>query len=204
MKGRKHGSATEPDISAGFRSSSTNQRRDSWAQTEKEGESGDSRSLAESDNATVERLREAVDRSSTAGHWQEIAIIAGAILLVACIVMTLVLASGINARANQILENEAVRARAGALTVSRLEDKLDAHVSETESNARKLDALLATTTTVPSRRPTTTVRRATSTTRPVPTTVRPAPPTTATTRPVPTTTTVPPCQFALLNLCVIR
>ena len=212
-KKETHGGATDDNHGAGFHSSSTNQRRSSWAQTEKTLESGDSRSTSESDNASVERLREAVNRSSAGSRWQEIAIIVGSILLVACIATTLLLASGINARANRIIADNTARDQAGAEVVTRLEGKLDAHSAETlenqaiiKENQERLNSLTATTTTTASRSNRAPTRAPTATTRPVSTT-RPTPPTTSgptpTTAPRPTTPTTKPCQFALLNLCLV-
>lgn len=122
----------------------------------------------------------------------------------ASILLTLVTVLGVNARANRLLENDAIRARAGSEVVSRLEKKLDDHIAETKETNRKLDALTSTTTTtttrVTSRKP---VRppKATTTTRVAPTTTRP---TTTTTKVLAPATTLPPCRFALLNICLSR
>lgn len=156
------------------------------------------------DIRSVERVRRAIIKADHRRDWGDWFVIAGAILLAVSQLVVLVLASGINARANRIIENDAVRARQGGQTVTRLEGKLDDHVSETHELNRKLDALTTTTTTTTAR---TAVRRPTpprtTTTRPTTptTTVRP---TTTTTRVVAPTTTLPPCRFALLNLCLLR
>lgn len=118
------------------------------------------------------------------------------------ILLTLVTVLGVNARANRLLENDAIRARAGGEVVSRLEKKLDDHITETKETNRKLDAHTTTTTTtrVTSRKPVQ-PPKATTTTRVAPTITRP---TTTTTKVVAPTTTLPPCRFALLNICLSR
>jgi hypothetical protein len=155
------------------------------------------------DFPALARLRTTVeDRSPKRRDWSDYAIIAGTFLLAGAILMTLLLALGINARANRLVDTDAARATTSGQTVSRLEGKLDAHIAT-------LDAHVATTTTVtttlprgrgratgttapPRRMPTPSPPRATTTTRP------PAPP------PPSTTPTTRPCSLALLNLCLAR
>jgi len=170
-----------------------------------EAEEGRNRHIPEGSIATLAQMRGAIDRSTKASRWADYAIIVGSIILLISVIATLVIASAINARANRIIENDAIRARAGAEVVERLEGKLDAHIEQSESNGRKLDTLLSTTTTTRPRTTATTRPRSTPTTaRPTPsptTTVRPSPPSTNVVAP---TTTLPPCSFALLNLCLAR
>lgn len=154
---------------------------------------------------TMAQMRGIIDRSTKSSRWADAAIIFGAFLLVACIVTTLILASGINARANRIIEGDRASRQAGVTVVERLEGKLDEHIVKTEENGRKLDALLAgttTTTTAISRTQTATTApkkvvaaASTSSTSTTTTTIR---------RPTTTTTTLPPCRFALLSLCLLR
>lgn len=203
-KERDAGATTESDSRYGIGRRSTNQRRIAWQETEKAGESGDSRSVADGDIATVARLREAVNGSTPGSRWNEIGIIFGSVLMACSIFLTLVTVLGVNARANRIIENEGIRARSGEIVVSRLEGKLDRHIDQTEENGRKLDILLAGTTTTTttrtgSRTPVTRLR-ATTTTRVAPTTTRPS--TTTTTFVAPTTTS-PPCKLSLLNVCLL-
>ena len=162
------------------------------------------------DIGSVERVRRAIIKADHRRDWGDWFVIAGATLLAVSQIVTLVLASGINARANRIIENDAIRAREGGRVVERLEGKLDQHVTQSKENGRKLDEIktaVATTTTTTKVVAAAKVERSTTSTRTsVPTTVA-----TATTLPrtvVPTTfapaTTLPPCRFALLNICLAR
>lgn len=158
------------------------------------------------DIRSVERMREAIVKADERRNFRDYLVIAGATLLAVCVVATLVLASAINARANRIIENDAVRARAGEAVVTRLEGKLDAHIATGDRIERKVDTLtttsiVASATTLPPKRTTPTTRRTPATTRPTPPTTAVRPPTTTT---APTTTTTKPCSFALLNLCLAR
>lgn len=177
------------------------------ATQEKESGFSRRRSYSSVDIGQVERMRKAIVKIDDRATWRDGLIIAGAIILAICVVATLVLASAINARANRIIENDAIRAREGGQIVTRLEGKLDGGIAVVEDNSRKLDALLTTTTATTTVAPRTTATRPrttpTATTRPTPptTAVRP---TTTTTKVLAPATTLPPCKFALLNICLSR
>jgi hypothetical protein len=207
MKGKRDGRSgdvTDDHNRYGERSGSFDYGGRDRSAAEKEGGFSVGRPHSPVDIRQVERMREAIIKADERRNFRDYLVVVGAILLAVCVVMTLVLASGINARANRIIENDAIRARAGEQTVTRLENKLDGGLRTVEENGRKLDALTSTTTTTVAPRTTTTRPRTTptATTRvPAPTTtIRP---TTTTTKVLAPATTLPPCRFALLNLCLL-
>lgn len=195
----------DANYSSGKRGGGFNYGRSARATSEAAGNFSGNRSNITVDIRSVERMREAIIKADDRASWRDGLIIAGAIVLAMCVLATLILSSAINARANRLLENDAVRVRAGSETVSRLEKKLDDHIAETKETNRKLDAHTATTTTTTTPRvaPRKPVQppKATTTTRVAPTTTRP---TTTTTKVVAPATTLPPCKFALFNICLSR
>lgn len=205
-RGNRSDDHTDADNRGGERSGSLDYGGRSRTTAQTTGASGGIGPYPIVDIGQVERLRKAFARADNRKSWGDWFVIVGAILLAFCVVTTVILASAINARANRIIENDAVRAREGGRVVTRLEGKLDEHITETKETNRKLDVLTTTTmvasatTSVP-KRTTPTTRRSTPTTRPTTTTTT-VRPTTTTTRP--TTTTTRPCSFALLNLCLAR
>lgn len=208
MKGKRDGRSGDATyVNHGFseRSGSFDYGGRDRSTAEKESGRRFSRPDVTVDIRQVERMREAIIKADERRNFRDYLVVTGAILLAACVVMTLVLASGINARANRIIANDAERARTGAVVVGRLEGKLDAHAATAEANGRKLDALTSTTTTtVAPRTPVTRPRTTpTATTRPTAPTTTIRPPTTTTTKVVEPSTTLPPCRFALLNLCLL-
>lgn len=202
VRGRHNAGSTHR--SGSFRRRRPDNSRRDWTEPEAVGRQSGSRSPSPVDPGQVERLRTALVGSDK-GRWEQRAIIGGAVLLGLCVLSTLVLSARIDARANRIVQGNEAAAKAGEVTVSRLEGKLDGGVNVVEENSRKIDELkgrvdelteaLATTTTV-ARAP---VRR------PVPPTTAPAPIPTVPPGTIPappqTTTTTAPCRFLLIFYC---
>lgn len=156
------------------------------------------RSAAKGNPQSVAQLRKAIDRSTPNGKWADAALIVGSIILGLMIVVTMLTALAVNARANRLVEADETRARESPIVVERLERKLDGVVADVAEIKNTVST--TTTTTIARRTPSTgtTVRpRTTTTTRP---------PTTTTTRPSPPRTSPPttrPCLLALGDLCIL-
>lgn len=184
---------------------SDNGRRD-WTEAEVQGRKSESGPVTARDIRSVEGLRAAVSGQAQERSTSEILIIAGAILLAITTIVTLIITAQINARANRLIENDAIRAREGAKVVGRLEAKLDGGISVVEDNNRKIDELraaLATTTTTPIPAPGPTIYRRVPSPTP-PQTVPPAPPRTTppTTYPPPVAAVVAPCTLLIIVICI--
>lgn len=135
-------------------------------------------------------------------NWSDYAIVAGAVLIAGAIIGTLIIVSGINARANQLVANDATRAKAGAVIVERLEGKLDAHIEVMDAHAAQppptviVNVLPASSS---NRGRATTSTATTTAPRPTPTTATPP-----ASRPVLPLDEPPPCKLAVLNVCLLR